>query len=121
MTPIILMSNDNRDNGALASLDLSNNDIFYEVKDEGPAPALAEALKKCTSLHTLSISSNWMKAIHAKILAPAIQDMGALAKMTIGESKTPATLELGMTEGNFSGAGLGPGGAIILASWIEHK
>ena len=48
-------------------------------------------------------------------------DSGALAKLTIGDSKTPATLEVGMTEGNFSGAGLGPGGAIILASWIEHK
>ena len=44
-----------------------------------------------------------------------------LSKLTIGDSETPAILELGMTEGNFSNAGLGTGGAIILASWIEHK
>ena len=75
-----------QDNGALASLDLSNNEIFCNVEDEGPAPVLAEALKNCTSLHTVLISSNYMKAIHAKILAPAIQDMGALAKLDISNN-----------------------------------
>ena len=49
------------------------------------------------------------------------QDNGALSKLTIGDGGTPAILELGMTEGNFSNAGLGTGGAIILAAWIEHK
>ena len=78
--------NDNRDNGALASLDLSNNRIFAGVQDEGPAPVLAEALKNCTSLHTLLISSNYMKAIHAKILAPAIQDMGALVFLNLANN-----------------------------------
>ena len=58
----------------------------------------------------------------AAVLAEDIQDKGALSKLTIfGYGRRPAILELGMTEGNFSNAGLGTGGAIILASWIEHK
>ena len=31
------------------------------------------------------------------------------------------TVEVGMTEADFSGADLGQSGAIILAGWLEHK
>ena len=33
----------------------------------------------------------------------------------------PATLEIGMTEADFSNKNLGPGGAIIIAAWITHN
>jgi hypothetical protein len=33
----------------------------------------------------------------------------------------PATLELGMTEANFSNKDLGAGGAIIISAWLTHK
>jgi hypothetical protein len=33
----------------------------------------------------------------------------------------PATLEVGMTEVNFSNKNLGMGGAIIISAWLTHK
>ena len=33
----------------------------------------------------------------------------------------PVAVEVGMTEADFSGANLGPTGAIILAAWLKHK
>jgi hypothetical protein len=33
----------------------------------------------------------------------------------------PATLEVGMTEADFSNKNLGMGGAIIISAWITHK
>jgi hypothetical protein len=33
----------------------------------------------------------------------------------------PATLEVGMTEADFSNKGLQPAGAIIVAAWLSHK
>ena len=89
-------------------LDLSNKEL--SILDA----IVIAALMKVYRLYTLLTKRD-------KTKRNSFQDNGALAKMTIGESKTPATLEIGMTEGNFSGAGLGPGGALILASWIEHK
>ena len=112
-----------QDNGALAKLDLSNNQLGLKDGNyltEGAA-ALSAALKTNSTIKELNLASNYINAEAARIFSQDIQDNGALAKLTLGESTTPATLELGMTEGNFSGAGLGPGGAIILASWIEHK
>jgi hypothetical protein len=59
--------------------------------------------------------------------------MGALSKLIFGgdgyydgkQRKTvtpePATLEVGMTEADFSNKNLGAGGAIIIGAWISHK
>jgi hypothetical protein len=33
----------------------------------------------------------------------------------------PATLEVGLTEADFSNKNLGPGGATIISAWISHK
>jgi hypothetical protein len=49
-----------------------------------------------------------------------INDSGSLSKLTFGD-RTPVTVEIGMTEADFSGAGIGAGGAIIIAAWLEHK
>ena len=35
--------------------------------------------------------------------------------------KFTATVEVGMTKADFSGAKMGQSGAIILAGWLEHK
>jgi hypothetical protein len=57
--------------------------------------------------------------------------MGALSKLTFGgdeygpewdrKKPAPATLEVGMTELDFSNKNLGVGGAIIISAWITHK
>ena len=65
-----------------------------------------------------------MNAEAARIFSEGLHDNGALAKMTFrGDlwDSQPVTVEIGMTEGDFSGAKLGVSGAIILASWIQHK
>ena len=97
------------------------NDGEEDHDSPGFIRPIAGMLKTNKSIKELSLAGNNLNAEAARIFSQDIHDNGALAKMTIGESKTPATLELGMTEGNFSGAGLGAGGAIILAAWIEHK
>ena len=54
----------------------------------------------------------------------AIQDNGALAKFTFSgdhDDSKPVTVEVCMTEADFSGAKLGTSGAIILAAWLQHK
>ena len=51
-------------------------------------------------------------------------DRGALSKFTFSGDWTdskPVTVEVGMTEADLSGALLGPGGATILAAWLQHK
>jgi Ran GTPase-activating protein (RanGAP) involved in mRNA processing and transport len=66
-------------------------------------------------------------------LARAIKDMGALSTLIFGGdtysnastnwedvTPAPATLEVGMTEADFSNTNLGPGGAIIISAWISH-
>ena len=77
---------DIRDRGALASLNLANNAIFQSVQDAGVMPALADALKKATKLTSLDISCNYMKAVQAEILAPALHDMGALSSLNISRN-----------------------------------
>ena len=59
--------------------------------------------------------------------------MGALSKFIFGGDSgcdssgvrlfnlEPATLEVGMTEANFSNKNLGAGGAFIISAWITHK
>jgi hypothetical protein len=62
-------------------------------------------------------------------IANAIPDMGALSKLIFGGDydsnkgtrPEPATLEVGMTEANFSNKNLGAGGAFIISAWITHK
>jgi hypothetical protein len=179
-----------QDKGSLASLNIANNKIFFQVNDAGAMPALAEALKKTTKLTSLDISNNYMKAVQVEILAPALQDMGSLSSVNllkngigvdqasalvkIKESKPnlktlcgftleeteldmskqglkaedavllasdiqdmgslsklifsgdsprskPVTVEVGMTEADFSGAVLQQSGAIILTAWLKHK
>ena len=81
------------DSGALAKLDISSNRICgvyiisgteFGTYDASGLEALAKAIN---NLKELNISSNLIKAEGAKILAPAIQDMGALAKLDISSNQ----------------------------------
>jgi hypothetical protein len=59
------------------------------------------------------------------------KDNGALSTLSFGGEKyiidgawvtpVPATLEIGMTEANFSNKNLGAGDAIIISAWISNK
>ena len=116
---------DNRDNGALSSLNILKNNIgieqaqaFIKIKQKKRMITLCGLKGDETEL---DLSGKMSGAEDVLMLAEDIKDNRAMSKLTIGDSVTPAILELGMTEGNFSNAGLGTGGAIILASWIEHK
>jgi hypothetical protein len=65
----------------------------------------------------------------ATTIAKVIADHQALSKLIFGgdgydiqyDPVVPATLELGMTEAEFSGKNLRAGGGIIIAAWITHK
>ena len=57
-------------------------------------------------------------------------DRGALASLTfnggvyergVWKEGDPVTISTAMTEADFSGAGMGESGAIILAAWLQHK
>ena len=65
---------------------MSKNEIFRNVKDEGAMPAIAAVLKSNTTLTSFNISSNYMKAIHAKLLALAIQDNGAMSILNVSKN-----------------------------------
>jgi hypothetical protein len=57
-------------------------------------------------------------------LAESLKDMGSLSKFTFSgdhRGSKPVTMEVGMTEADFSGAILQQSGAIILVAWLEHK
>jgi hypothetical protein len=83
----------------------------------------------------LDMSGKTDGAGDAIMLAAEIVDNGALSKLICGGDGTysnastgwkkipfePATLEVGMTEADFSNKGLGAGGAIIVSAWITHK
>ena len=113
-----------QDNGALAQVDLSGNNE-YEFESPDFIRPIANVLKSNTSITEINLSNNNLDAEAAKILSDGIKDAnGALAKFTFsGDSydSKPVTVEVGMTEADFSGAKLGTSGAIILAAWLQHK
>ena len=79
----------------------------------------------------LDLSGQRLGAGDAKVVAIELQYNGALAKLIFGGDKyyngnkyvtpEPATLEVGMTEADFSNKGLQVAGAIIVGAWISHK
>jgi hypothetical protein len=81
----------------------------------------------------LDFSSHGLGAGDAVLITNDISDMGALSKMLFrGDAyydakqdkmvtPEPATLEVGMTEADFSNKNLGAGGAIIIGAWISYK
>ena len=125
---------DNRDKGALSKFDVSSNEIcgldeYGDGKyDTSGLSALAKAI---SNLKELNISNNYLKAEGAAIVAPALKDNGALSSLTFSGAKSesglsvdgdPLTINISMTEADFSNKGLGQlGGAQILAAFMGSK
>jgi Leucine-rich repeat (LRR) protein len=120
-----------KDDGALVKVDISNN----HIRAEG-GTALAGALKGNNRMKELNIASNDLCNTGTQMdgviaVADAIPTMGGLAKLTCGGedyfngnefvTPEPATLEVGMTEADFSNMRLQAGGAIIVGAWMTHK
>ena len=81
----MLTSNDNRDNGALAKLDISNNNLGmdgYEYDLSG-ITALASMLKTNRSIKEVSLAGNNLNAEAGRIFSQDIQDNGALSQLDI--------------------------------------
>ena len=99
--------------GAWTALNLVNNDF-------GPEGALylASALKVKWKPPSEFVAC----CVSADALAS--QGNGALSKLIFSgddRQSKPVTVEVGMTEADFSAAVLQSEGAIILAAWFEHK
>ena len=107
--------------GALAKLDIHSNYYDYDDGRKGVEEFIVPIATM--RIKEIDISGNFLNAEAARIFSQAIQDNGVLAKLTFrGDSLLCGcgdTLELGMTEGDFSRVERAD--AIILASWIEHK
>jgi hypothetical protein len=126
--------------GALSSLFLRSNLLLNRESGE----ALAGALEGNLILTELDISNNYEQYIEssqdgpgfAQALAVGLIDNGALSKLIFGGDEytgdwtgfgyevitpEPATLEVGMTEAEFSNKHLGEGSAIIISAWLTHK
>jgi hypothetical protein len=88
-------------------------------------------LVQLSTISHLDISESNLGAKGGFHLAGVIKDMGALVTLVFGGDRCvkdgrsifpePATLEVGMTEADFSNKGLGASGAIIISAWISHK
>jgi hypothetical protein len=122
------------DRGALSVLSLKDNNLG--TKEAGKV--LGKMLKVNLVLKELDLSDNnpggggGDPVGFAQELALGITDNGALTTLIFGGdtyisgyeknvTPVPATLEVGMTEADFSYKNLGSGGAIIVAAWISHK
>ena len=116
---------DINDSGSLSELDLSKNGLMSEGLS-----VVSEALKS-TSIkqlniadNNLTIDQNYGTDMSGVIkFAEDMKDMG-LSKITFSgddcKSK-PVSVEVGMTEADFSGAMLQQSGEMILAAWLEHN
>jgi hypothetical protein len=117
----------------LTKLSLAKN----KLGNKKAGKVLGEMLAANTVLKELDVSGNHCDTTHvgadgpgfAQMLAARIKDNGALSKLIFGGDKVnswdpemePATLEVGMSEANFSKKNLGVGGASIISAWLTHK
>ena len=108
-------------NGAMTSLDVSNNDI----RGDG-GKALFEALKgnnqvmkeiniAGNNLHLNATGNNDMSGVIA--IGDAIPTIGAMTTITFGD-KQAVTMMADMTKADLSGNELGASGAIIAAAFL---
>lgn len=123
------------DNRTMTKFDISSNHIHAEG-----GKSLAAGLKGNQVIKELNISSNFLgKNFNCApdtsgiiAIADAIPGMGTLSTLVFagdtywndaGEVVIPgpATLEVGMTEADFSNKNLEAADAIIISAWITHK
>jgi hypothetical protein len=135
MSGVIALADVIPDMGAISSVNLIKNRIgsdqaeaLVSMHKEHPTP---KSLCGNRGDETeLDMSGKMDGAGDAVMLAAEVIDNGALLTLIFGGDKVnswddaapePATLEVGMTEADFSSKNLGPAGAIIISAWISHK
>jgi Ran GTPase-activating protein (RanGAP) involved in mRNA processing and transport len=123
----ILLASDVQDSEALVKLDISGNRLCGVFRGGGTydASGLAALSKSISNLKELNISDNFLKDEGAKILAPAIEDSRAMAKLTFcgnggqdGGDGDSVTIESTMTEADFGSKKLDTGGAMLVAAFL---
>ena len=85
-----------RTNGALTSLDMSNNGINQDINGEeaaAPGKALADALAVNTVLKELNLSSNYLQASFAEAFAVGLGTNGALTSLNISNNSINYKIE----------------------------
>ena len=126
---------DNRDNGALLSVNVMGNQLGKEQLAK-----LQAIMKAHSTLQSLcgiaadateaNLSGLGMDAADAAVIADDIQDKGALASLTFNggiqgrgswEEGAAVTINTTMKEADFSNKKLGAAGALILAAFIGRK
>ena len=99
--------------------------------DEGKAGDLVD-LAGCAAIRETSclvgleqmqeLNISGCTGIDATTVATVVAKNRTLSALIFGDGMgEPATLEVGMTEADFSNKNLGMGGAIIISAWITHK
>jgi hypothetical protein len=108
----------------MTKLDISQNDLWADG-----GRALAVGLIGNQMITELNISNNNLgkKSKYKNdtsgiiAIADAIPDMGAISQFTFSgddEYSKPVTMEISLTEADFSGKGLGTSGAIMAAAFL---
>ena len=94
MTPSILTSNDNRDNGALSNLHVGQNSIpeeqmraIIEMDKFDVLCAVPVKELKADSLKELDLSGQCLGAEGALVLSTCLHDNGALASLNLANNK----------------------------------
>jgi hypothetical protein len=133
---IVHIANAIKDTRSLMKLDISKNGLCFVG-----AKVLAEALRGNQVMTEINIASNNLSNSGRDMsgittLADIVSGIGALSKLIFGGDEyagewngdgyamitpEPATLEVGMTEAEFSNKNLGEGGAIIISAWLTNK
>jgi hypothetical protein len=121
MSGVIKFTEDMKDMGSLSSLTFCGFDEYSDR--EGDAATIN------TTMTEADFSGKKLGAAGAQILAAFMstklfEAKGSLSKLTFsGDSpqSKPVTVEVGMTEADFSGAILQQSGAMILAAWLKQK
>jgi hypothetical protein len=112
-------------NGAISSINLLKNEIPVEQAQE--LVKIMQVKDNLTTLCGLSreetkldFSGQWLGAGDAVLIANDISDMGALSTFTFSGiySSEPVTMEITMTEADFSGKGLGVSGGMMVAAFL---
>ena len=115
---IIAVADAIKNNGALTSLNISNNNIGALVLPEGWKRT---GRKEWIHLDGTKAQATPAKPEGAIALAAAIKTNGAMTTLTISGDESyskPATIEASMTEADFSGKFLMASGAIMLTAFL---
>jgi hypothetical protein len=115
--------------GSMSSVNLLKSSIGVDqanalVKIKESKPNLRTLCGLTLEETELDVSKQGLKPEDAVLLASDIPDMGSLSKLIFSGEESyckPVTMEVGMTEADFSRAYLGTSGAMILVAWLEHK